>query len=77
MGQLDENVLERSPALSEFAHGPMTFNGEPEKVAPHDSSSHENFTTLLEPSVTTRSRRTRDQLKRFRLSFEIAGLRPA
>jgi hypothetical protein len=35
MGQLDENVLERSPALSEFAHGPMTFNGEPENLFAH------------------------------------------
>jgi hypothetical protein len=35
MGQLDENILERSPALSEFAHGPMAFNGEPENLFAH------------------------------------------
>src|SRR5215813_3413733 len=32
MGQLDENVLERSPALSEFTHRPMTFHSEAENL---------------------------------------------
>src|SRR6266511_5384755 len=32
MGQFDENVLERSAALGEFAHRPVTFNGETENL---------------------------------------------
>src|SRR4030095_16416972 len=32
MGQLDEDVLERSTALSEFAHRPVAFNGESENL---------------------------------------------
>jgi hypothetical protein len=35
MGQLDENVLERSPSLSEFAHGPAPFNGKAENLFAH------------------------------------------
>ena len=35
MGQLDENILERSSSLSQFAHGPASFNGKPENLFPH------------------------------------------
>jgi hypothetical protein len=32
MSQFDKHVLERSAALSEFAHRPMTFDGETENL---------------------------------------------
>ena len=35
MRQLDEDILERSPALSELAHRPMAFNREPENLFAH------------------------------------------
>ena len=35
MGQLDENILERSPSLSQFAHGPTPLNGEAENFFAH------------------------------------------
>src|SRR5213595_1006369 len=35
MGQLDEDIFERSAALSKFAHGPVAFNGEPENLFAH------------------------------------------
>jgi hypothetical protein len=35
MGQLDENVLESSPALRELAYGPVAFNREAENLFAH------------------------------------------
>ena len=52
MGQLDENVFERSAALSELAHGPAPFNGKPEHLFAHISAGFDSQRESL-PIVST------------------------
>src|SRR6476619_5443739 len=54
MGQLDENVLESSPALSEFAHGPPTFNSEPENLFAHVRARFDSQREFLPIVLTVR-----------------------
>ena len=42
MRQLDENVFERSAALSELAHGPAPFNGKSENLFAHISAGFDS-----------------------------------
>ena len=35
MGQLDKDILQRPPSLSEFAHHPAPFDGKPEYLFAH------------------------------------------
>ena len=42
MGQLDENVFERSAAMGELAHGPAPFNGKPENLFAHISAGFDS-----------------------------------
>jgi hypothetical protein len=54
MGQLDENVLERSATLSELAHGPLTFNGETENLFAHVRTRFDSQREFLPIVLTVR-----------------------
>src|SRR6476646_9014633 len=54
MGQLDDNVLERSAALSEFAHGPLTFNSESENLFAHVRTRFDSQREFLPIVLTVR-----------------------
>ena len=54
MGQLDENVLERSAALSEFTNCPVAFNGETENLFAHVRTRFDSQREFLPIVLTVR-----------------------